>query len=928
MRLLHLIFFSLGLPLILQATVSDDPEILPKLQPILTNVTTCRLPSHESSSKQLTIIQMSAKSGKTLVLDGHNLSKGFSIIDNNSPQDGSTTILETVIIKNFNIDYNLIESISNILSYYRKTLNVLTIDCCSLKLPSQLSDLSLKVKKLKIINSDFGQDFLSHFETIDELSLCHSNLAIIDNPDAVYLNIKKLEVFNSDLSQNFLLFLNDHRKLEELIIKNCKLTFDSVQNVSFGIKKLEISYCSLPKCFNQFLYHFQLLEEFVFNNCILPSQNFGRTFSTNVKKLKIINCLHVQNMLNAILFHSKDTLEELTFDHFYFTSQFVLHNNFKLEKLHTARITYCALNEKILKKTLSLFPSSLQALELSHLCINSSVDNYQLYGEYLILDFSYLNVERFRHLKNLAVKENNISKFRFENFEDLEEFECDKLLNAYDLLKMFYTLIMPKTTECSNLSMPQLNSSHNLSIFELNLSRNLSKWKSLMEKYSYLLNAIYVSAELVTAKFNQLKQISESMKFIKEVCGKIYELENFYSYVYYDDVKDEFSKIFAEISKLQDLLPEECPKLSDKLKKLRNLKRINTGEYDFRDHLNYFAEKNIVVDDISSFTISHDDLPNIFKILSTFTNVFFNLRSFTADAINRIPLENEDKFKHFNNVTFTSFNNTYGIVFMNRILNYFLGIRTITVRLSIENITAEQVAESFNGVEAYDNIENVHFTNCSSDIFVAYEFIIQILKRVPNLKSLSFEYMKEDIVDMLFSRIQKEQLKFSSLQKIDTRLYDGSINLLLLFTQTFPIEELNIDSYKLPCSPNEVLNTFSSKTLRKLRITRAPTDNDIFLKKCFSDMVNLKELHFKYDPDLITLFENNSTIEKVAFENSWFNFEYSEMVFPILRTFKSLKCIYVEYYETSHSYVLAAFKKHFENREVELIFNSEPYYFQ
>ncbi|MDP1069150.1 hypothetical protein, partial [Klebsiella pneumoniae] len=78
-------------------------------------------------------------------------------------------------------------------------------------------------------------------------------------------------------------------------------------------------------------------------------------------------------MLNAILFNSKDALEKLTINHFYFTSQFVIHNNFKLKNLKIVKITHCALNKKILKKILDSFPSSLKALELSHLCTNSSV---------------------------------------------------------------------------------------------------------------------------------------------------------------------------------------------------------------------------------------------------------------------------------------------------------------------------------------------------------------------------------------------------------------------------------------------------------------------------------------------------------------------------------------------------------------------------
>ena len=272
---------------------------------------------------------------------------------------------------------------------------------------------------------------------------------------------------------------------------------------------------------------------------------------------------------------------------------------------------------------------------------------------------------------------------------------------------------------------------------------------------------------------------------------------------------------------------------------------------------------------------------------------------------------------------------------MNRILNYFHAIRTITVDLSIENITAEEIAESFNDIKAYDNIENVHFTDFSSDTFVTCEFIIQILKRVPNLKSFSLKYMEIDLIDMLFNRLREKKLEFPNLKKISINDYDGPINILLWLIQTFPIEELNISSYKLSCDSSKLLDNFSSKTLRKLCISGESTGKVDLLHKCFSNMVNLKELHFLGNPKLIRLFEYNSTIEKVVFENTWLNSENiwvdSEdfgIVFAILKTFKSLKCIYVEFDEDYHSYVIMAFKKHFNGTEVELIFYSEPFIFQ
>ena len=112
MRLFHFIFFSLGLPLILQGTVSNNVRMItPRAITILTTVTTYIPPFQDSSSKEPTTIEVSAKNDKTFLLDGMVLCKGFSMIDKNSSQDGSKAILETVIIKNFNIDYNLIKSI-------------------------------------------------------------------------------------------------------------------------------------------------------------------------------------------------------------------------------------------------------------------------------------------------------------------------------------------------------------------------------------------------------------------------------------------------------------------------------------------------------------------------------------------------------------------------------------------------------------------------------------------------------------------------------------------------------------------------------------------------------------------------------------------------------------------------------------------------
>ena len=650
----------------------------------------------------------------------------------------------------------------------------------------------------------------------------------------------------------------------------------------------------------------------------LLAYNMRKVFSNS-----IVNTLIFKNLaIGRVIFETitfflncyQDTLEVLIFDHCFFSPNFAINGSLQLTSLHTAKIIYCALNPKILNNMLAVFPCSLQTLELSHLCINSSIDKYKHFGKYLTLDFSFLNVNRFTQLKSFAVKRNDISKFRFENFTNLEEFECDKLFKSYHLLNKFYMLIASITDEISDLS-----------IFE----SNLSELNFLMNYRSYLLNAFYMSAELVTTESDDLlNQISDSMTLVKEKCSEVYELQREVNYHSdnLNEVQSKFSELFEEISKLQGLLPQERPKLSDKLKQLRNLKRIKTGEYVFKDDLNYFVEENIVVDSDSSVAIFPDDLPNIPSILSTFTNVYFYLTNFTSDDIYRITLENESKFKHLKSVTFYDIKNTSSITFIIWILNLFHGIRTITFELFIKNITVEQITESFNNAENYDNIENVHFTYFSRDTFVTCEFMIQILKRVPNLKSLSFIYMEIDVIDMLFNRLQKEQLKFPNLKKISINDYDGSINILLWLIQTFPIEELDILTYKLSCDSSELLDNFSSKTLKKLCITRAVTNNYDLLKKCFSNTVNLKELHI-HDFNLINLFENNSTIEKVTFQYERFGDENSEMVFAILKTFKSLKCIYVRFYERSHSYVISAFQRHFKGREVELIFYSELFYF-
>ena len=97
---------------------------------------------------------------------------------------------------------------------------------------------------------------------------------------------------------------------------------------------------------------------------------------------------------------------------------------------------------------------------------------------------------------------------------------------------------------------------------------------------------------------------------------------------------------------------------------------------------------------------------------------------------------------------------------------------------------------------------------------------------------------------MLYALLKNEKLEFPNLKKIDINAYNGSIDLLLWFIQSFNINELNINYSTLNCNSSKLLNDFSNNTLRTLRISSyVSTDNVDLLKKCFSNMKNLKELY-------------------------------------------------------------------------------------
>lgn len=60
--------------------------------------------------------------------------------------------------------------------------------------------------------------------------------------------------------------------------------------------------------------------------------------------------------------------------------------------------------------------------------------------------------KRFPHLKNLAVKENDIMNFGFEDFKSLEIFEAsDKLYESFDLEKELKYLSNLKIINLTNI---------------------------------------------------------------------------------------------------------------------------------------------------------------------------------------------------------------------------------------------------------------------------------------------------------------------------------------------------------------------------------------------------------------------------------------------------------------------------------------------
>lgn len=880
MRLLHFIFFSLGLPLILQATASDNESSRkPQKRHQISSDNTGDSEPQQKRTREVDILPDKSSKRRYSSSDDNSdhqqkrirESNEFNILpdksskrrhsSSNDKNDGTNGSQRQVLRKDTPRTSKLPATVKHNLT--KGKLKKKT------KIQKRIKSVSLSEEntpKKRYLN-DFLELVVPHTPPIQDLFFKH------------FTNIYSFD-----------------RKTKTLILNGD----NSSEGFSWEVYVLRVCYSKLS------------IKTLIFKNLTI-----GRNIFETI--IYFLSCY-------------QNTLEVLIFDHCFFSSNFAIQNYSNLDKLHTAKITYCALNEEILKKTLSLFPNSLKTLEISHLCCNSSVDNYQHYGEYLLLDFSGLDLKCFSTLKNLAIKKNDIMNFRFENFKNLEEIEVnDNLFKSYDLLKEFYTLIKPIITDCTDLS---------FGIDLSTLGSKLSEWNDLIEKeLPYLLSAIYISAEVITTEFvNELNLISESITLKYRDLLELQESVNYNSDNLHE-LRLKFLEISNEICKLRNLIPKECPKLSDRLNKLKNLKTIKTDEYDFRDYLDCFASRNIIVDSNTHMEILHNDLPNIRKILLTFANVYFCLPNFTANDINAIRFDDESNFESLKKVTFYRITNTDNIAFIKYILKCCYNIRTITFNLSVENITAEQIAESFNEMKTYDKIENVNFTVSScNDASATCEFIFQMLKRVLNLKYLLFECSNEDVIDMLFNRIQKEKLKFTNLQKIDTKNYNGSINLLLWFMQTFPIEELNIDSYNLSCSPNDALDNFLNKRLRKLCIDQLPTTNDVLLKNIFNGMVNLKELYFNCNSDLVTLFENNSTIETIIFKGTLFQHEHSGMIFSTLETFKSLKRIYMKFHENSHSYVTSTFNNHFRDKKVEgredkdsrveLIFYSEDGYFQ
>jgi len=225
---------------------------------------------------------------------------------------------------------------------------------------------------------------------------------------------------------------------EMLIFDNC--VFDSVFKLNTGyylkhLQTIEVLSCDLNqnliKFLNFFKYSFALPDE---NDC--PENSSKKNQSVSKKcKLEIVECFLKKDSLIKILENYNDILECVILKDCFFTLDFITKETLNLRNLRVVRIIHCSLYETILARLLKIFPSKLEILELSYLCVNDVREDYISFGWSINLDFANLQItQHFPNIKILIVKENRITNFSIKDFKKLEVIETvDFVCNGIDL---------------------------------------------------------------------------------------------------------------------------------------------------------------------------------------------------------------------------------------------------------------------------------------------------------------------------------------------------------------------------------------------------------------------------------------------------------------------------------------------------------------
>ena len=573
---------------------------------------------------------------------------------------------------------------------------------------------------------------------------------------------------------------------------------------------------------------------------------------------------------------------------------------------------------------------------ITYASANSNIyfsDCYQNIFNTLIIDFCHYSP--FKPIEFIPTSLSNVKMLKIIN--------CNRINTFGNLLDRFKDNLEELVIEECHFS-TEFNVPSNVNLTKLQCARlircslNTSILKNILALFPESLHILEISHlcingentkyvifdNYLTLDFIDLK-VHERFPSLKSLTSKGNNIKNFQ----FKNFK-ELEKIDATDNNNELFEPCDLETKLENFKNFKGIEGIESTEKLKEYYEDYFKDKQSAPINFKSYKEDYERLNDHHK-LSTYTEVSFR-PYFIAKDLNSITLERNRNFEHLKCLYLNTIHSPDAVVIMNRILNDFYGVRTISVQLPIEDITVEQIKESFEGITVYDKIENIQFQallTCGTPR--TCEFMIQVLKRVPNLKSLVFDHFNKffhedthDFILMLYIRLVNEKLKFPNLKKIDIDTYNGSIELLLWFIQKSNITELNINNSILNCNSSQLLNDFSNNTLRTLRISGGVyTDNVDLLKKCFSNMKNLQELYILRNTGSIILFEANSIIEKVTIGKlnyAWFNYN---VPFAVLKTFTNLKCICVGCKTYERPNVISAFEEHFEGRNVELIFTYE-----